>query len=185
MNFEDQKMGLFLKALEFSAEKHKLQRRKGYNQVPYINHPIKVCHLLYMSEEKDIDLLIAALLHDTLEDTSATEEEIALLFGKPVLEIVLEVTDNMELPYAERKQKQIDKAPFLSDAAKKLKIADKICNIHDIVTYPLSWANERKIAYLEWAKKVVERCKGANAFLDLKFDREYTEGMSLLGRSHP
>jgi len=168
---------IFLEALEFAAIKHQLQRRKGNQQIPYINHPVKVAHLLFKSgEQDDIDLLISALLHDTLEDTDTTEVEILSLFGENVLKIVKEVTDDMALSYNERKQKQIDKAPGLSIQAKKIKIADKICNVNDIIEYPIDWTFNRKLEYIDWSEKVVEGCRGVNPDLEQMFDHLIQEG---------
>jgi guanosine-3',5'-bis(diphosphate) 3'-pyrophosphohydrolase len=166
---------LLIKAIEYAAQKHMFQRRKGYLKIPYINHPIKVCKLLTDCGEIDIDLLLAAILHDTLEDTDATFEELIDIFGGNVAQIVMEVTDDMSLPEKVRKQKQIDKADMLSDNAKKIKIADKICNIKDILTYPISWSRKKKLRYVEWSALVVCKCKGSNMLLNNAFDDIYDE----------
>ena len=84
----------------------------------------------------DYDILIAAILHDTIEDTQTTKEELTELFGEKVCQIVLEVTDDKSLPKAERKQRQIEHAPHLSTGAKIIKLGDKISNITDIVQSP-------------------------------------------------
>ena len=162
----------FVDALKFAAEKHMAQRRKGCDLVPYINHPIKVAHmLLTIGKEYDFDLLTAALLHDVLEDTCTTDAEMREKFGERITNIVLEVTDNMTLTYEDRKRSQIQKAPFLSDDAKKIKIADKISNIEDMITYPMTWSHRRKRQYLEWSEKVVKGCRGINEHLDIAFDQ--------------
>lgn len=161
----------FLSALRFAAEKHLSQRRKGCDVVPYINHPIKVAHLLQTTaKETDIELLTAAILHDVLEDTCSTELELREKFGNRVTNLVVEVTDDMTLTYEDRKRAQIRHAPFLSPDAKKIKIADKISNIDDMLTYPVSWSLRRKQQYLEWSEKVVRECRGVNEFLDKAFD---------------
>lgn len=167
---------LFLKATVYSAEKHKYQRRKGFNQVPYINHPLKVAKLLDEYNERDYDLLIAAILHDVVEDTDATFEEIEKEFSKEISELVKEVTDDKDLPYTVRKELQVKNAPDLSVNAKKLKIADKICNIRDILNYPLDWGPERKKGYLEWAEQVVSGCKNVNKELENLFYEILKEG---------
>ena len=164
-------------AAVFAAEKHKYQRRKGFNQIPYINHPLKVSKLLSDCGETDEDLLIAALLHDIIEDTDATADEITKEFGKTVCDIVLEVTDDKELPYAIRKELQVKFAPTLSLNAKKLKIADKICNIRDIISYPLDWSTERKLTYLEWAQLVIKGCEGVNEELEKIFEHTLERGI--------
>lgn len=171
-----------LESLEFAANKHKFQRRKGSLKIPYINHPVKVCKLLAESGESDIEILLAAILHDTLEDTDTSELELTDRFGTIVTSLVIEVTDNMKLPEKERKELQVINAAQLSSKAKMIKVADKICNIDDILTYPITWTKRRKRNYIEWAKKVCEGCKGQNLILDRKFGEIYNKGMELLSR---
>ncbi len=139
-----------LETAEFAADKHKFQRRKGSLHIPYINHPISVCKLIAESGISDLNLLMAALLHDILEDTDTTEIELTDKFGIEVVSLVLEVTDNMKLKESERKELQVKKASSLSSKAKMLKIADKICNINDMINYPINWSRKRKIYYIEW-----------------------------------
>ncbi len=172
-----------IKAVAFAAERHKYQLRKGIGKVPYINHPVKVAEILSACGENDTDLLIAALLHDVIEDTTSNESEIKVLsgtilenFGETVLLTVLEVSDNKTLPVDERKRLQVIHTPKLSDRAKKLKIADKISNILDIkVDPPENWSLRRKLAYLNWAKEVVDGARGLNKNLDRYFDKVYHE----------
>lgn len=156
-------------ALEFAAYKHRLQRRKGYQRLPYINHPITVTGLLKQFDETDPELMAAAMLHDVLEDTNSTEEEIIQHFGERVNGIVLEVTDDMSLMSEQRKELQIKHAPNLSTEAKKIKIADKTANILDIHFHPLSWSTNRKRRYISWAGEVVEKCSGVNSGLEENF----------------
>jgi GTP diphosphokinase / guanosine-3',5'-bis(diphosphate) 3'-diphosphatase len=167
-------------AFDFAAEKHKLQRRKGNLRIPYINHPIKVGKLLAEAGEKDIELLAAAILHDTLEDTETTTAELEEKFGSEITGIVIELTDDMSLPDNIRKEKQVQKASSLSPKAKLIKIADKICNINDLLVYPIYWTKARKIRYIEWSAQVIEKCKGLNTVLDQKFEEIYKKGLSQL-----
>jgi len=169
-----------IKAAVYASEKHKYQRRKGFNQVPYINHPLKVANLLSEYGENNEDLLVAAILHDVIEDTDATAEEISGFFNPHVSELVLEITDDKDLPYAVRKELQVKNAPSLSADAKKIKIADKICNIEDILNYPLDWSPERKLSYLEWAEEVVAGCRNISPELDKAFDTTMKEGYEKL-----
>lgn len=171
---------LIIKAAVYAAEKHIYQRRKGFNQVPYINHPLKVSRLLSQCGENDEVLVVAAILHDVIEDTDATREEISEEFGPEVGDLVLEVTDDKELPYAIRKELQVKGAPTLSANAKKLKIADKICNVRDILNYPLDWSTDRKLTYLEWARQVVDGCRNISPELDRLFDETIGEGYEKL-----
>ena len=173
-------MSLLINAAAYAAEKHKYQRRKGFNQIPYINHPLKVAQLLSQCGEHDENLQVAAVLHDVVEDTDASHQEISELFNQEIADLVLEVTDNKELPYTMRKELQVQNAPGLSHKAKLIKIADKVCNMRDILNYPLDWSAERKIAYLDWAKKVIDACRGLNQNLENLFDETYNEGMTNL-----
>ncbi len=114
-----------LKALAFAAEKHRFQKRKDTAGTPYINHPIDVAlTLAETGEETDEDLIVAAILHDTIEDTQTSPEEIVEQFGYAVLNLVLEVTDDKNLPKEERKKLQIMNASKKSESARKLKLAD-------------------------------------------------------------
>jgi GTP diphosphokinase / guanosine-3',5'-bis(diphosphate) 3'-diphosphatase len=173
-----QELDIFLKALAFAAEMHAGQWKKGCRKLPFINHPIKVARLLSSSSlEKDIPLLVAALLHDVLEKTAADPDGIRAAFGKEVLGIVREVTDDKSLPDPKRKQRQIESAGRLSPAAKKIRLADKICNMRDIMTYPLGWSQQRKLAYLEFAGKLAAELRGTDTRLERIFHREHSAAM--------
>ncbi len=163
---------LFLKALNFSAEKHRHQRRKDTAASPYINHPIEVANILWtIGEVYDVTTIIGALLHDTLEDTDTTQEEIRLNFGDLVLALVMEVSDDKSLPKQERKRNQIIHSPHLSRRAQEIKLADKICNVHDIACAPPGhWPRERRLDYLDWARAVIDGLRGANNKLEKYFD---------------
>lgn len=170
-----------LKAISFAAEKHSTQRRKDSDASPYINHPIAVATVL--ASEGNVDdetLLIAALLHDTVEDTETTFENLENFFGVEVANIVREVTDDKSLPKATRKELQIEHAQHASSRAKQLKIADKICNIRDILSSPPNdWAVDRKREYLEWTQKVVTGCRNVNPCLDKVYDDALEEGKNI------
>ena len=165
-------LSTLLQAASFAAQKHTGQTRKGKDQAPYINHPLEVANLL-INEGKveDYDVLIAAILHDTVEDTDATREEIAEKFGENVASIVMEVTDDKSLPKQTRKQKQVEHAPHLTDGAKQLKMCDKISNITDIMNNPPDgWSDERRLEYIEWGERVMAGLRGANENLEKHFD---------------
>ena len=157
-----------LKALSFAADKHRFQRRKDTEETPYINHPIRVAlTLAEIGGETDINLLCAAVLHDTIEDTQTTTAEIEEQFGSTVLNLVLEVTDDKNLSKDERKKHQVLNAPHKSMLAKRLKLADKICNVSDILHHPPgNWSAERKLNYLAWAENVLAGLKGSNPLLE-------------------
>ncbi|MFZ5884515.1 MAG: HD domain-containing protein [Chloroflexota bacterium] len=179
----DDSTGLILKALRFSARKHNDQRRKDSRSSPYVNHPIQVAETLWrVGGVRDVTLLIAAILHDTIEDTGTTPEEIRAEFGGDVLALVLEVTDDKSLPKQTRKQLQIQTAPHKSHNAKLLKLADKICNVDDIVhSPPADWTLERKREYLLWTEKVVAGLRGVNVKLEMAYDELLAEGKRALG----
>jgi len=157
-----------LKALSFAADKHRFQRRKDTEETPYINHPIRVAlTLAEIGGETNNDLLTAAVLHDTIEDTQTTAAELEEHFGRTVLDLVLEVTDDKNLSKEERKRHQVLNAPLKSILAKKLKLADKICNVYDILNHPPgNWSVERRLNYLTWAENVMAGLKDANPLLE-------------------
>ena len=167
-------IALILNATAFAADKHRNQRRKDAEASPYINHPVALANLLAQAGVGETTVLAAALLHDTIEDTDATPEELAGTFGGEIAAIVLEVTDDKSLPKAERKRLQIEHAAHLSTPAKLVKLADKICNLRDVSdSPPQDWSLERKREYFDWARQVVDRLRGAHSRLEQLFDVEY------------
>lgn len=179
----DVSVGLILRAMRFSAEKHRDQRRKDSNSSPYINHPIQVAETLWtVGEVRDITLLVAAILHDTIEDTSTTPDEIQTEFGEDILALVLEVTDDKSLPKQVRKQLQVETAAHKTYNARLLKLADKVCNVYDILTSPpADWSLERQQEYLLWTEKVVAGLRGINSKLENRYDELLVSGKRALG----
>ena len=171
----DLDLALLLKALSFAAHKHRDQRRKDAEASPYINHPIALAQVLAAEGGvTDIEVLAAALLHDTIEDTDTTDEELRREFGGRIAAIVAEVTDDTALPKADRKRLQIEHAAQLSEAAKLVKLADKICNLRDVAERPPSrWDLQRRQEYFEWAKRVIDGVRGANPKREAAFDTAY------------
>ncbi|XP_002130856.2 guanosine-3',5'-bis(diphosphate) 3'-pyrophosphohydrolase MESH1-like [Ciona intestinalis] len=163
---------ILLKTVDFAAKKHRDQRRKDTEMTPYINHPIGVANIL--SEEagiKDLVVLQAAVLHDTVEDTETTIEEIEELFGKTVKSVVAEVTDDKTLPKEERKRLQVCNAPHKSREAKLVKLADKLYNLRDLNRCtPQGWSEQRVEEYFKWAFKVVAGLRNTNSMLEEKLD---------------
>jgi len=174
-----------LRALEFSAAKHRDQRRKDREASPYINHPIEVASVLAnVGGVGDLTTLVAAILHDTIEDTRTTGEELEAHFGREVRLLVEEMSDDKSLLKAERKRLQVEHAPSLSERAKRIKIADKICNVRDVAHRPpASWPIERRREYLDWTERVVAGCRRGNAALEAHYDRVLREGRELLGHA--
>lgn len=161
-----------LEAALFAAEKHAQQKRKGVGGEPYINHLIEVAELVAASlSEPDDDLVIAALLHDTVEDTATTREELIRRFGQDVADLVAEVTDDKALPKQERKRLQVENAPKKSKRAQVIKLADKISNLRSILySPPADWNYERKKEYFAWAQRVVGGFTAPNPILKSEFD---------------
>lgn len=167
--------GQLIRALAFAAHKHRDQRRKDAQASPYINHPIALADVLANEAGiDDIAVLCAAILHDTVEDTETTPEELAAHFGERIRDIVLEVTDDKALAKAERKQAQIDHAPHISPEAQLVKLADKICNLRDMIDAPpADWPLARRQQYFDWAKQVIDGLRGRHARLEALFDAAY------------
>jgi guanosine-3',5'-bis(diphosphate) 3'-pyrophosphohydrolase len=171
-------MNKLITAIAFAAQKHRNQRRKDHEASPYINHPIALADVLANEGGvEDERVLIAAVLHDTIEDTDTSEQELIREFGKEIADIVLEVTDDKSLDKAERKRLQVEHAPHVSRRAKLVKLADKICNLRDIAaTPPTDWSLERKTEYFEWACAVVDGLRGVHPGLERLFDDAYRVG---------
>jgi guanosine-3',5'-bis(diphosphate) 3'-pyrophosphohydrolase len=173
MNNSD--LALTVKALAFSARKHRDQRRKDPECSPYVNHPIDLLNILVNEAGiEDPEILAAALLHDTIEDTKTTLDEVEMEFGLVIAGLVMEVTDNKSLPKLKRKAMQIDHAPHLSTKAKLIKLADKIANLRDIHrSPPVGWGITRRQSYFDWAKEVIDGLRGAHSRLEQLFDEIY------------
>ena len=164
-----------MRALAFTAEKHVHHRRKGESQEPYINHLAEVGYLLAEATAgADPALVMAGLLHDTVEDVGVSAEELAATFGAEVAELVAEVTDDKSLENETRKQLQIEDAPAKSDRVKMLRLADKTSNLRSLVeSPPARWGIERKREYIAWAARVAAGCRGVNARLEAAFDEAH------------
>ena len=167
---------LLLQCTDFAATKHRLQKRKDAldpsQQTPYINHPIGVARILAGCGVTDIDTLLAALLHDTIEDTDTTAHEISMNFGPTVARIVQECTDNKALDKVTRKQAQLEHAQHISSEARYVKQADKYYNCRDLIRNPpAKWSDEEVRGCLIWSHAVIQRVRGQNANLDSMCDR--------------
>jgi len=169
-------LALLLKALAFAAHKHRDQRRKDAQASPYINHPIALADVLVNEGGvADVEVICAALLHDTLEDTATTHEELGNAFGSRIARIVAEVSDDKALARAERKRLQVVHAASLSHEAKLVKLADKICNLRDVAERPpAKWDRLRQREYFDWAKQVIDGLRGAHPRLEAAFDEIYS-----------
>ena len=175
-------LAAILKALHFAAVKHRHQRRKDVEASPYINHPIEVAELLSgVGGVGDPVTLQGAILHDTIEDTETSPEELEAAFGAEVRRVVEEVTDDKRLPKAERKRLQIEHAPHLSARAKQIKLADKVSNVRAVTqSPPADWPLARRREYLDWSEQVVAGLRGCNPPLEDLYRRLLEEGRSAL-----
>jgi len=173
---------LVLRAIDFAARKHRDQRRKDEEASPYINHPISVSLVLAeIGGITDAEILSAAILHDTLEDTKTAPEELEATFGMRVRKLVEEVTDDKHLPKAKRKDLQIAHAAELSPDAVLIKLGDKISNVLDVThSPPKDWNMERRREYLDWAEAVVRNCRKTNAALEQHFSHVLAAGRKVL-----
>jgi GTP diphosphokinase / guanosine-3',5'-bis(diphosphate) 3'-diphosphatase len=162
-----------LEAAIFAACKHQGHIRKNQLASPYITHPLSVAREIYATGNVDDQpILVAAILHDTLEDTNTNKDELRDLFGEDVLSIVLEVTDDKSLIKERRKQLQVIHAPQLSYAARIIKIADKLVNCRDILHVPpKDWTLVRRQEYIQWAADVLAQIRGTNPPLEAAFDK--------------
>ncbi|WP_147707662.1 HD domain-containing protein [Microvirga massiliensis] len=162
-----------LKAADAAARWHVHQRRKGAAQEPYINHLLEVASLVAEATEgRDPELVIAALLHDAIEDQEVPRAMIATQWGEEVARTVEEVTDDKSIPKVDRKRKQVESAAKKSDRAKLIKLADKTSNLRAITASPSpDWSVKRRLEYVAWAREVVAGLRGTNAWLEAEFDR--------------
>ncbi len=164
-------------ALSFAAKKHRHQRRKDVEASPYINHPIDLINVLVNEAGvTDLTVLIAAILHDTVEDTETSFEELETIFGKKIADIVQELTDDKRFRKEKRKQLQIDNAARASYEARLVKLADKICNLRDMdVSPPAGWDLDRRREYFDWCLAVIDQVRGTHGQLENLFDEAYSK----------
>jgi hypothetical protein len=171
-------------ALAFAAQAHANQRRKGAAQEPYINHLLEVLDLVACATGgADVDVMIAAVLHDTLEDTEASHDALAARFGSRVVGIVEELSDDMSLTKAERRRQRIETMPKKSMEARMVKTADVISNLRAIAgSPPAGWTAEHRLSYLEDCRQLIDAARGANSQLEAEFDYACHDAASLIQR---
>jgi (p)ppGpp synthase/HD superfamily hydrolase len=174
-----------LRAADMAARWHVHQRRKVIAQEPYINHLLEVASLVTEATGgTDPNVVIAALLHDAVEDQGVSFETIVREYGKQVADIVMEVTDDKTLPKNERKRKQVEAAPKKSREAKLIKLADKTSNLRAIASSPAAdWSVERRLEYVDWAKSVVAGLRGNSPWLEQQFDEAAIAAEQSLNRA--
>jgi guanosine-3',5'-bis(diphosphate) 3'-pyrophosphohydrolase len=173
---------LVSEAAELAARRHSGMARKGRGNEPYINHLTEVANLLSAATDgADAELVAAGWLHDAIEDTETTREELAKKFSERIASLVVECTDDMSLPKAERRRLQVINASHKSPSAKLIKIADKVSNIHArILPDPTTEERDDLVDYTNWAEQVVAGCRGGNAWLDNRFNEAVAQARSSL-----
>jgi GTP diphosphokinase / guanosine-3',5'-bis(diphosphate) 3'-diphosphatase len=168
-----------LRAMELAAERHSAQRRKGPGGAPYVNHVIEVASVLAtIGGVSDPDVLMAAVLHDVIEDTETSAEEVERRFGPRVRELVCQLSDDKSLPKAERKRLVLEHLVRASDAVKLIKLADLCSNVR---SPPTEWPAPRIREYLEWSRQAAERCAGVSRSLDLLYQERRAATLALVG----
>ena len=170
---EEDSVQQILNAALFAAQKHAHQRRKGADAEPYINHLIEVAQLVAnATTPAETEVVVAALLHDSIEDVGVTKQDLVDIFGQAVADLVMELTDDKNKPKTERKRLQVVNAPLKSTGAGLIKLADKTSNLRAIkASPPADWPPERKREYVDWASQVVEGLKSPNPFLLAEFKK--------------
>jgi (p)ppGpp synthase/HD superfamily hydrolase len=171
---------LFARALDFAARAHAGQRRKGARREPYVNHLTEVALLLAEATGgRDGQLIAAGLLHDVVEDTEVTHDDVSARFGPAIAGLVAEVTDDKDLPKTERKQLQVATVRAKSVRARMIKLADKISNLRALtVSPPEDWNSDEIDAYIAWAREVAAGCAGVHAELETRFHQALAAALS-------
>lgn len=155
---------LIFNAIDFAAEKHRLQMRKNKDKTPYISHPLGVAYnVAHYGEIKDASVIIGALLHDTMEEMQASFEEIEKHFGKQVASYVRDMTDDKKLSFSERKRLELIKASKTSKGVAEILLADKLYNVNDLLhNPPEAWSRVRIDRYYQWVQSVIDRLPSGN-----------------------
>ena len=170
-------VSLIIRAAYFAGEKHRNQRRGDVESTPYINHPLELAVILTEEAKiSDVNILCAALLHDTIEDTETTHKELIDLFGERIASLVMEVTNDMSLNSQQRRTFEFNVIGGLSHDAKVIKLADKLANIRDVSTMPpVGWTAEKKSEYFDFALSIAELAKEASPMLFNIFIKDYEQ----------
>jgi len=167
-----------LKALDFAAIRHRNQRRKGADAAPYVNHLIEVAALLAdIAGVDDQDVLVAAVLHDVVEDTGTSAEDVGRLFGERVRQLVENVTDDKSLPKEERRRLVLEHLEHADVPTKLVKLADLCSNI---ALLPSEWSDERQRAYIDWSSRAAALCAGVNAELEQLYQERLNRTRTML-----
>jgi (p)ppGpp synthase/HD superfamily hydrolase len=170
------------KAKEFAREAHKdifFYTASGYKR-PQVEHLQEVADLVWAAGG-NYEEITAAWMHDIVEDTSVTLENIKNLFGEEIADLVHGLTDGddiKDLPLLERKTKQSERVKAKSISVRKIKIADQISNVRAVLLDPPQyWLPEKNRDYVIGAKLIVNQCRGISSVLDDLFDQEYAKAV--------
>lgn len=137
---------IVLRALEFAALAHEGQRRRGTAQVPYISHPAAVGLILARAGFDDA-VVAAGVLHDVIEDTPVTAEELSVHFGEQITEIVLGASEDKSLVYDARKAGYVEQIRTASAQVKAVSCADKIANLTNLIILYEAGENAFAVVY--------------------------------------
>ena len=172
---------LLIDAFQFASYKHRFQFRKGENHQAYIVHPAAVCKILSDSGVTDVEILCGALLHDTVEDTQTTFEELEEKFGPKITQYVRELTDDKSLDKISRKKSHLAEAYVESKGAQMINLADRINNCESLIeSCPMSLGPHKKAqGYIVWSKKIADAVKGTNPNLDKRFEDLLTKNIHM------
>ena len=169
-------VALIVAAVDFASVKHQYQKRKNAGKSAYFVHLSGVVRQLSDAGIQDPNILAAAYLHDAVEDTNTTKQELVDRFGLEITSMVMEVTDDKSLPKEERKRLQVVHTPNKTHGAKLITLSDKLHNLRDLHReLPLGWTEERRVEYFKWSEEVVRGCRGTNAMLEKWLDTEFEE----------
>ena len=163
---------LLARAYAQAARAHAAQTRKGRRGVPYLNHVCEVADLVAAAGARP-EVVAAAVLHDVVEDSDTTPEEIADAYGPEVADLVVALTDPPEhaaLPRPERKRAQAARIGAAPPAARRIKIADQTSNLRDIARDPSAWSPAAAAEYIAGAEAVAAACRGVDPVLEVAFD---------------
>jgi len=171
-------------ARQFAETAHAGQTRKGAARLPYVTHLAEVAALVAEFGGSPVAIM-AAWLHDTVEDCGTSPDEIALQFGPDVAWVVAQLTDDKSLPKAERKALQILHAPGKTHDAALVKICDKLSNVLAVGDAPaVHWDEARQVAYLDWAEQVVSALPGGAALARDRFAAALTRSRRMVADRH-
>lgn len=168
------------KSRNLAMARHSGQCRPNRGRDLKIDHIEEVARLVEESGGNH-DEIVAAWLHDIIEDTETIIEEIEELFGDDIAQLVDGLTDppefsSMLLDF--RKFQQAQRLLLKGNGVKRVKLCDQISNVRSVINDPpLGWDNKKCLAYIEGAKSIADVCYGISECLDNIFDKLYLEGI--------